>query len=488
MGSHADYHFRSESEYLRLMEMARDMDRNDDLIGQGINRAVTNTIQDGMTLDVDTGDKALDADLQARWEAWSTDPRLCDVACRKTFHKMEKLALRHVFVDGDVFALPTDEGAIELVEAHRVRTPSRTQRNVVHGVLLDGRRKPLQYWMTREDVDPLRTLSLVRDIQAYEAWDGEGFWNVFHVLNEQRVSQTRGVTALAPVFTTAEKFHDINFAKLVQSQVASCFALLRTLPAGEESFDMATLGSQETETRTDGTARLIEQIGPGMEWVGEPGEQLQGFSPNVPNQEFFPHVKLMLTLIAVNLGLPLQVFLLDPSETNFSGWRGAIDQARLGWKENQKNLIERFHRPAYVWKVRQWMSEDRAIARASATAGITIFGHAWKAPSWPYIEPLKDASAHLLRQRNALASARRIQAEQGRTWEVEARHIVEDNVYAIRLAKEAAKLMNLEYPDDEPVSWRELISLPTPDGVTVTLGDNGQGTTDKGQRGGGEES
>ena len=50
-GSGADYHYRNESDFLRVREYARDMDRNDCIVGQTIDRAVTTVVQDGFTLD-----------------------------------------------------------------------------------------------------------------------------------------------------------------------------------------------------------------------------------------------------------------------------------------------------------------------------------------------------------------------------------------------------------------------------------------------------
>ncbi len=60
MGSGADFHYKNESEYLRLIEMARDMVRNDSVIGPAISTVCLNTIQGGMQLNPDTGDKELD--------------------------------------------------------------------------------------------------------------------------------------------------------------------------------------------------------------------------------------------------------------------------------------------------------------------------------------------------------------------------------------------------------------------------------------------
>ena len=57
--------------------------------------------------------------------------------------------------------------------------------------------------------------------------------------------------------------------------------------------------------------------------------------------------------------LPLCVFLLDASETNYSGFRGAIDQARQRWREVQSWMMTSFHGPVYEWKVRQWAVNAR---------------------------------------------------------------------------------------------------------------------------------
>lgn len=464
-GSGADYHYRSEGDYLKLIEQARDMDRNDVVVGPLIDRSVQNMIQDGFRLDPATGDPGVDRELWARWDEWSRDPEQCDVAGELTWNEMERLVPRQMLVDGDILALPTRDGGLQLVEGHRLRTPRNTKQNVVHGVLLDEFRRRLAYWFTKDDIDPSKPFAKVGDARQVPARDAAGERQVFHLYNPRRATQTRGVTALAPVFDALGMFEDINFARLVQQQVVSCFAFLRSRDLGFEGGAAAAAGAQET--RGDGLKN--EGIHPGMEITGPPGEKIEGFSANVPNAEFFEHVKLILTLVGINVGLPLCVLMLDASETNFSGWRGAVDQARLGFRWNQQALRTRFHSPVYRWKVRQWLADDVFMQVVAEKQKLDVFAHHWHAPTWPYIEPLKDASADLLRVRNALISPRRLHAERGRDWEDIAAEIVEDNALAIRLAKRTALAVNAEFEDDAPVHWRELLSLPTPDGVTVKL-------------------
>ncbi len=471
MGSSADWHYRIQLQYLRMMEQARDMARNDAVIGQAIDRAVNNTIQEGFGIDVQTGDDGLNKELFDRWNDWASDPDQADQAKERSFHDMEHDVLRQTMVDGDIMGLLKPTGAIELVEGHRCRTPQRTRRNVIHGVMMDDNRERIEYWFTKNDVDPLHIIKLVSEIDRYPVRDAQGFRQVVHIFDPKRVSQTRGVTALAPVFDVAGMWEDINFAKIVQQQAVSCFAIIRTPGMNQDTMPSVDqqYGAQQSSQRFDGSTRISEAITPGMQIKADQGEKIEGFSPGIPNAEFFDHAKLMLTLVGINLGMPLVMLLMDASETNFSGFRGAVDEARKGFRRNQRWLIERFHKPVYVWKVRQWMFDDPAIAKAAKRQGIDVYGHRWQCPSWAYIEPLKDASADLLRIRNGLTSQRRLHRERGRDWDQLSTEIVEDNALAIRKAKLAAQQINEEINDGRPVHWREVLSTPTPDGLTITM-------------------
>ena len=91
-------------------------------------------------------------------------------------------------------------------------------------------------------------------------------------------------------------------------------------------------------------------------------------------------------------------------KVRFSGWRGAIDQARLRFRQMQQWLIGALHRPAWIWKVRQWQRQDAALADLMARVA-DPFAHRWNAPGWSYIEPLKDAAADELQDTPAAITA-----------------------------------------------------------------------------------
>lgn len=470
VGSGADYHYRSEADYLRVMEYARDMDRNDCIVGQTLDRATENKIQDGFTLSPQTGDPVLDKDLALRWFEEASDPERTDLAGERTWWEIENIVCRSVDLDGDIVGLAIADGTIELGEAHRLRTPTYSKKkNIVHGVELDPiTRRPLRYWLTRDDVGTQTPSLKLSDFRAYDARDVAGNKQVFHVLRQKRASQTRGISALAPIFDAAGMFEDIQFATLLQKQIVSCFAIFREREANFKAMLAAADDTNAaTETLADGTIRQIEGMGPGREFVGYPGETFKLDSPNVPNPEHVPFMKSVLTIIGINLGLPLVMVLMDASETNFSGWRGAIDQARMGFRSAQRRLAERWHSPIYRWKLRRWLTADAALRSAAAREGISIFDHRWGLPNWPYsIQPLQDASADLVRTRNALISQRRRCMERGMEWADLSTEIVEDNAELIEKAHKKAEELNNRY-QGLGVTWREIASLPMAEGVQI---------------------
>lgn len=477
LGSGADYHYRSESQYLRIMEMIRDFERNDPIIRAAFNRLTSNVVQRGFTLDVDTGDKELDSRLTEEWERWSTEPDNCDISGENDFAQMQRLAFRSMVRDGDFCLVGLQDGRLKSYEAHRLRTPRTTTRNVVLGVLQDQHRRRLEYWFTRDDIDPWRTVNRVTDMVRVPVRDAAGHRQVFHVVHPDRVSQTRGIGWCVPGVDTISMHGDIQFAKMVQQKVVSCYTVFVKRAMEWDAADgLADAESQPTRSDyINGLQRNLTDLFPGKVVEGLPGEELQGFSPNVPNPEFFQHALLLLTFIAANLDLPLQVLLLDPTKTNFSGWRGAIDQARLRFQQMQDELVKRLHKPVYEFKVRQWLRQFGWLQDALREGRGNVFGHKWHAPAWDYIEPHTDAQADALVIASNLSSRRKVLAKRGLRADQIALEATADNAQIIDAAIEQAVLLNEKHGERLQkfglpyVDWHEIAAMPLPTGVTMSI-------------------
>ena len=449
------------------------------VVGQGISRLVNNVIQGGIDLDPDTTNADINEQIKDRWKEETSDERLSCTG-ELTWNQQQKLVCRHVLVDGDILAITLDNDTIQLAEAHRLRTPNGTARNVVHGILFDkdGVGIPREYWVTKEDISPFSVLANVSSVTKIPAKDAYDNKQVFHVFNPKRISQHRGVTVLAPVALPVGLHDDIQLAKLVQQQSASMIAILTSRQPGIKYSQRGKKGEQRAESFDDGTVKTIEGVPMGLHFTPQPGESLTGFSPNIPNPEFFQHATMILSLIAINLDLPLIVFLLDASETNFSGWRGAMDQAKIGFRAIQDFLVSKFHRNVYLWRLRRWMETDANFSADVAKAEnsdkkFRVTDHHWNPKTWPYVQPVEDATAALLRRHGLLISPRRLAAENSLDWASEViSETVADNKEAWVRAIEGAREVNSLLGSGEE-SWKvspgDLLSLPLPDTVRLNL-------------------
>jgi lambda family phage portal protein len=442
-GSGADYHIKDEYEYLRLIEWVRDMDRNDTVTSSIVDRAVNNVVQDGFRVDPITGSEDLNAALLDKWREWSADADSVDVSGDKTFSEIERLLYRSArIIDGDAFVLPLSTGRLQVLEAHRCRSIVNDHERVL-GIRLDENRRPLSYTFTADDIDPYSSTIAQSDISEIPARDKDGTERVWHIKNPQRFTQTRGVTALAPVFDCLAHFEDLNYAKLIQAQVVSAITfIVQRMPEFQAGSALPQTGDSQTDTLGD-FQRQIEDLSVGTSIITPKGTEIKPFSPNVPNSEYFEHAKMILQLICACVGVPMMVYLLDSSITNFSGWRGAIDQARVGWQRDQNWFIRRFHSKVWNWKVAEWLQTDKAIRRIAESA-TSPMAHRWNPPAWRYIEPSKEAAADKLRLDNRLTSPRRMHNERGQDYTEIIKETVADNAEALRLAIDAAGRLSVE--------------------------------------------
>ena len=448
LGGTADAQLGTDVNLWTIREYARDMDRNDGVVGQAVTRAVDNVLRTGLTLDPRTGDKALDADLKARWDDWGGDRTQCDSRQMRTWAELERLALRARHVDGDIFGLPLDNGRLQVIEAERCTTPTNTKRRVVHGVYLDADDAPREYWFGKH-ADRTQRVQRVADIERYKAFE-DGHPNVFHVFDTKRVSQTRGITAFSPMFKVISMFDDLNIAKLVQAQVVSCIAAFIQAEKGNLPF-----GERSTDTQADGTSRSLEKLYPGMIHRMAKDEQIQPFSPNVPNAEYFDHVRLILRLIGANLGLPLSITLLDTTQTTFHGYRGELEQARIGFRWIQTQFPLQWNAPTYRWQVRRWLPKLGMAARKLERDGL-VYRHRWMGQGFPYVDPQKDRVADKIALDNVLDSPRRVVGHRGGDWDDIVRETVDDNGELIRRAIEKAAALTAE--TGEQITWREVLN------------------------------
>jgi lambda family phage portal protein len=463
MGAGADYHLRNQSLYLRMIETSRDMKRNDPVVSRCLDVSTTNIVQSGFTLDPQTGNKTLDNKIAAKWKEWSEDKEQCDAAATLTFNEQEKHACGQSSCDGDIIFSGTEDGSLQAFEADQCRTPnfSKQKARIALGVQLSDSRKRLGYYLVPRAIDPMTPIKVSDALYAPARMTmlGRDFLQVFHVYDPDRVSQTRGVTLLAPVMNPAGMFDDLQLATLVQAQmVAASFVKRQKKDASKTGPELpggnapGGVGAAQLDPIT---GQYLEAIQPGMTRVVPEGWEDEIVQPNVPAMQYFPYAKLLISLIGGALGVTYMMVMLDGSDSNFSAWRGEFEEAKKRFRVRQQNLIVKFHCPVYRWKLALWIDSGEIVVPKSV---VDPFSHVWTPPSWPYIEPLKDRQARRVAEKFGQISPRRAAAETGADrWKL-TDELIEDNLYVLEKALDAEASLAKKYPNSKnPPTWRDVL-------------------------------
>lgn len=471
LGTSGDDHYQNESQALLGIERAYHFDRNDPIVGQAIDRLCDHILPEDFSLAPNTGDRGLDQALIDRWNDWSYDPAQCDAESQEVYPALERLALRGMFVGGDTFSIPLANGSLQVHEAHRCRTPTNSNRTILRGVEVDELNRRTGFYFTKKTLSPLSRLEKVGDTQRIAASDDQGEPNVFQLYNRRRF-MLRGVSAFASSVDMIGMHGDLQFAALVKAQVASCFSIIEEVAAGIAAPSLpdagAKTGSAKEVLNDDGSYRTEQQLYPGMRYRTQPGVKLTGFTPNVPNAEFFPHVKLVLAIIAANLGLPPFMLLLDAGDVgNYSAGRQTVEQARVTFRRLQKLVVEHLRSRVYRWKLRQWGTEDPSLQARIVADWRSVSRHEFKPPAWRYIDPTKDSRADSERADNLLDARSDLAGERGKDFEAHANRCLDDNLFLLRGAHERAQKLREAFPDSD-VTFRDVLRLPKAASVSVT--------------------
>ncbi len=485
-GTAADKSFSSEYAYHLAAEQANQLDENDLLVGSGIDRFVVNILQAGFGVDPETGDPEIDAIIREKWgtedseEGWTNSPDQCDIRQQFDFNFNTFLALRGSIIRGDIFGLPLKSGHIQLIENYRCRTPRGAHNggSTVFGVEVDSNRMPVRYWFTNDDIAIDKPVD-VRDSRAINARDANGELQVYHLLHPKRITGTRGVTKTAPLQRAAGMHNDIQESRLKQQQALSRMLLVRERDHAFELPDGVTETGvyQLPDPCRSGETREVQDLADLSIYTTYNGESMKVLSGNVPTSAQLDHAMQMIQLIAMNLDMPMGMFLMDASQTNFSGWRGSMDQARIKFRHFQRWLKNSWHRPIYLWKLRQWSNPSSPLADPRLVAARerlpAFLNHRWTFPAWPYINPTEDVAVDATEIRNGLNSPRRVQKRHAREWPIIAEEIVQDHSIIIEKAIAEADRIN-QHPfiianPDQKVGWREICNRSLPEGTQANL-------------------
>jgi capsid protein len=224
------------------------------------------------------------------WDRWG---KRCDVTGRHNLASYQRMFLRAAFVDGDCFSVLTEDNLLQLIEGHRIGTPSPPPvppDNPSDGVLTDDVGRPLKYQL----LDDKRQLD--RNLPAESV--------VQHVFLE-RASQPRGISILA---SAMQNLHDVSDIVALEKQAvksgSSTTDIIKT-KSGEYNFEEAVRNGATAPT-VDSKV-YYEQVFGATAKVLRTDDDFAQYRSERPSAAWQGFMDFLLASIAISTGIPPSV-------------------------------------------------------------------------------------------------------------------------------------------------------------------------------------
>ncbi len=343
------------------------------------------------------------------WEEWKSREN-CTMSGTSCFRDVEGLTLRSAARDGGVLIRQISNApnkfrySLQMLEIDYLDLDYNARlgngNEVRFGVERNAWRRPVAFYLlTSHPGDIFQSSPSTQRIRI----DAK---EIIHAYWSERVGQTIGVPWIACVMRSLRDLGKYREAEIIAARVSACKGFFIT-PATPEGYS----GPE------DGDGNIDQTMEPGQGMVGNPGDVLTEIDPTHPNTAFGEFVKGALRGIASGLGVNYNSLANDLESVNYSSMRAGKLEEVEEYKGIQSWLIETLHQPVFeAWLESSLMAGALKLPNGSQLP-LSKFDKfnavAWKPRRWPWVDPLKDLQAAVLKVEKGFGSRRSIIAELG---------------------------------------------------------------------------
>ena len=346
--------------------------------------------------------------LDALWAEWAADPKAVDIEGRKTFLSVQRLIAKELFAVGEAMVLPGYREragqvglVLQMIEPEQLdSTISSAGGNaVIGGIEIDQYGAAVAYHVHTGD-HPLET---------YPAKSGRiPAERILHVIDAERVRQTRGVTRMAAILLKARDAHMYDESELIAKRAEAALALIiRNDRAQYGPMGGVKTGSTADEQDDSGKQNQQFNLEPFMIHELQPGQDITPVKSERPNAQYDPYMRKQIEMIAAGCGLDYATVARDYTGGNFSSQRQGLLETWAEFDPIQILIRDLALNPVWREFVQYAVLEEKIEAPGfygNAARRRQYLAAEWMPPAKAWIDPAKQAAAALLSLRMGLAS------------------------------------------------------------------------------------
>ncbi len=406
----------------KLRYQARYLDENHDLARSVLNTLVTQVVGVGLltfpmvkNLAGDLLDD-INARLETLWQDWSKVP---EVTHTDDWGKVQRLAARSWFRDGEVFAqllkgtiARLDHGteiqfSIEQLEADLCPVGLNDgSQGIRQGVKKNVWGRPNTFFFFKqfptEGVGDSIITGLTSGFTFVTLDNVKGIiaQNVVHLKRTDRIRQTRGVSDFSSVFTRLDDLKDYEESERMAARIGAAFAF-----AIKKNIDFV-----DTDAADPNRFRELE-IAPGIIADGlQPGEEVESLKNERPDNKITDFRANQLKAVAGGTNAGYSSIAKDYEGSYSSQRQELVEMARV-YKQLRDEFIRSYVAPIYKAFV-ETVRDQGALSFTGADP-LTLFDAEHVGLGTPYIEPQRETESAIKQVQAGFKSKAQVILETG---------------------------------------------------------------------------
>ena len=330
-------------------------------------------------------------DIERVWHEW-TQAEHCHTGGKLNFGDLERQLFAQIVEAGEIlvrvhlrpFGGSRVPLSLEIVEPERIADDAQasptTGAVLRMGVEVDEFNRPIAYAIRQLHPSEFMATKASRDRVAMVSAE-----SIFHLHLVDRWPQTRGEPWLHAVAKRLNDMDGYSEAEIVAARAAASYmGIIESPDPGDQSDEAGE--TAEFELEPGAVKRLM------------PGEKFTDFSPNRPNPNMEPFMRLMLREVAAGAMTSYESVSRDYSQSNYSSSRLALLDDRDTWRTLQAWFIRAFREPLH-----KIFMQQATLAGAIPSLTPMMYGAdpakygavQFRPRGWSWVDPTKEVEAYI---------------------------------------------------------------------------------------------
>lgn len=418
------------------------------------------------------------------WNRWARKARYCDIERKKSLVEITGLAVNEFIAVGQAFAAwsyerrPETVGLkIQLFEPEQLALELLQAENgnwIRNGIEIDAFGAPVAYWVYLNDhpLDGFGRRYKPTRIPADR---------VFHLMRQNRIRQTHGVTRLAPVLHKLRHLERFDEYNLVAARLQACASTWIKTNDNAEDPTLWGMKGDDSDTGTDANGNRQLNMEPGAVNILRKGEEPLFYAPKSPGEFYDPFTRRQLHQIAAGAGLDYPTVSRDFSGNTFSGQRQGMLERDDETDPLQLLVIDQLLRPIRDIFMMIAILEGRLPAPnffSDSQWAEEYLEAEWQGPPKEWIDPANQATAAEKEVKLGVNTRRRILNMRCMDWRETIQQLGDEE----RLADQIGVNIGGSGPQaTSPVVQQQQPNIPAnspaPDQTGTTQNNTNQGST-----------